>query len=122
VAADAHFLWVCRYVERNACRASLVERAQDWRWSSLWQRQNNADATWLSEWPVPEPRNWIEFLESPQTEAELQALRESVRRDRPFGDAEWQSRVLQEMNRLAKRPAGRPRRRMSSEKDSRPHS
>jgi hypothetical protein len=24
-------------VERNALRAGLVERAEDWRWSSLWR-------------------------------------------------------------------------------------
>ena len=34
---DDHFLTVCRYVERNACRANLVARAEDWRWGSLWR-------------------------------------------------------------------------------------
>jgi putative transposase len=38
VQANAHFLKVARYVERNALRAQLVERAEDWRWSSLWRR------------------------------------------------------------------------------------
>ena len=32
---DAHFTTVCCYVERNALRANLVKRAQDWRWCSL---------------------------------------------------------------------------------------
>lgn len=31
---DDHFLVVCRYVERNALRAGLVNRAEDWRWGS----------------------------------------------------------------------------------------
>ncbi len=35
---DPHFLTVCRYVERNALRAKLVRRAEDWRWGSLWRR------------------------------------------------------------------------------------
>jgi putative transposase len=34
---DSHFLTVCRYVERNALRAELVGRAEDWRWGSLWR-------------------------------------------------------------------------------------
>jgi putative transposase len=34
---DGHFLTVCRYVERNARRADLVERAEHWRWGSLWR-------------------------------------------------------------------------------------
>src|SRR5256885_16689856 len=35
---DEHFLCVSRYIERNALRANLVPRAEDWRWSSLWRR------------------------------------------------------------------------------------
>jgi hypothetical protein len=34
VQADDHLYAVLRYVERNALRAGLVQRAQDWRWSS----------------------------------------------------------------------------------------
>ena len=30
IQADEHFLSVCRYVERNALRARLAERAEDW--------------------------------------------------------------------------------------------
>ena len=40
VQADDHFYDVCRYVERNALRASLVRKAENWRWGSLWQREN----------------------------------------------------------------------------------
>lgn len=32
---DEHFIAVCRYVEQNPLRARLVERAEDWQWSSL---------------------------------------------------------------------------------------
>ena len=35
VQDDNHFLSVCRYVEQNPLRAKLVDRAEDWRWSSL---------------------------------------------------------------------------------------
>ena len=38
VQTDEHFDTVLRYVERNALRAGLVDRAEDWRWSSLWPR------------------------------------------------------------------------------------
>ncbi len=34
---DEHFFVVCRYVERNALRAGLVKRAEQWRWGSLWR-------------------------------------------------------------------------------------
>ncbi|MDH4083079.1 MAG: hypothetical protein OEV99_01655 [Nitrospira sp.] len=38
VQTDEHLLTVARYVERNALRAKLVRRAEDWKWSSLWRR------------------------------------------------------------------------------------
>ena len=44
VQSDEHFLTVCRYVERNALNASAVDRAEDWRWGSLWARQAKYDA------------------------------------------------------------------------------
>src|SRR5690349_16171191 len=60
VQADEHFLTVCRYVERNALRAKLVDRAEGWRWSSVGRReQGRALATvWLTDWPVARPRRW----------------------------------------------------------------
>src|SRR5881397_34989 len=39
VQSDEHLLTVCRYVERNALRAGLVARAEQWPWSSLWRRE-----------------------------------------------------------------------------------
>src|SRR5213079_76042 len=38
IQEDEHFLTVMRYAERNPLRANLVKRAEEWRWSSLWQR------------------------------------------------------------------------------------
>src|SRR5438128_5533372 len=77
VQEDEHFLTVCRYVERNALRAGLVQRAEDWRWSSLW-RHEHGDAkarSLLGQWPVPRPRRWADWVNEVQTEGELAALR-----------------------------------------------
>ena len=35
VQEDDHLRVVLRYIERNPLRAALVERAEDWRWSSI---------------------------------------------------------------------------------------
>ena len=61
VQDDGHFLTVCRYVERNALRAELVARAEDWRWGSLWRWRQPAEPApaWLSAWPIPRLRNWL---------------------------------------------------------------
>jgi putative transposase len=109
VAPDRHALWVCRYVERNAARARLVDRAEDWPWSSLWQRLHNPDsASWLAPWPVPRPADWLEYVNTPHTAAELESLRRAVRQCQPFGEADWQKAVRAQMGSLRNRPAGRP--------------
>ncbi len=50
-----HFFVVARHVERNAVRANLVDRVEDWRWGSLyrWVSQPEPDPKLLSARPVP---------------------------------------------------------------------
>ena len=112
VQHDAHFLKVARYVERNALRANLCERAEDWRWSSLWRQERGTaeEREFLSEWPVRRPPDWLARVNRPQSAAEEQALRLSVTRGRPFGDPDWQTKMAAKLG-LEKtfRPRGRPR-------------
>jgi hypothetical protein len=84
-----HFYQVVRYLERNALRANLVERAEHWLWSSLCPRRRESDGELLAAWPLPRPANWIDLVNEPQMEAELQALRHCVQRGTPFGDEDW---------------------------------
>jgi putative transposase len=110
IQEDEHYFTVCRYVERNALRANLVARAEDWRWSSLWHRHHATQAPWLSEGPLPLPADWIERVNEVQTEAELAALRRSVSRGAPFGDASWQERTANALGlQSAFRTRGRPK-------------
>lgn len=91
VQTDEYFLTVARYVERNALRAKLVGRAEDWQWSSGWRRTQGDPklTTWLSAWPVEPPRDWVARMNRPQTASEFEALRVSVQRGRPFGADAW---------------------------------
>ena len=117
IQADDHFLTVCRYVERNAMRAGLVRQAQDWRWSSLWRRERGAkeEKAILSAWPVPMPSDWLERVNWPQTLAEEEALRLSVKRGRPFGEEAWQRRCATDLRlESSLRAHGRPRKRSRS--------
>ncbi len=112
VQTDTHFLTVARYVERNALRAKLVRRAENWRWSSLWRRaQGNPKlTTWLSDWPVDRPWNWIARVNRPETGEELNALRLSVQRGRPFGEEGWVRRMAKRFGMESTlRPRGRPK-------------
>jgi len=110
VQEDDHFYTLCRYVERNALRANLVARAEDWRWSSLWHRCQATEVGWLSAWPLPMPENWLKYVNGAETENELAALRRCVLRGAPFGDEAWQEQTAEALRlQSALRPPGRPK-------------
>jgi len=109
VQADEHFLTVARYVERNALRAGLVAREEEWQWSSLWRRSQGNPA-FLSEWPMERPRQWVAQVNAPQNNVELESLRENANRGRPFGDTAWVVQVARHLGlESTLRPRGRPR-------------
>ena len=78
IEQDEHLLTVLRYVERNPLRANLVNRAENWAWSSLAWRQRGVRPAMLSDWPVPCPSEWIAHVNGVETEVELAALRRSI--------------------------------------------
>lgn len=112
IEQDGHCYTVLRYVERNALRAKLVARAEEWRWSSLWRRRHR-DAeplVALAAWPLPEPADWIKWVNQPETDAELAAVRGAVERGRPFGSEPWSQRVAKRLGLdYTLRPRGRPK-------------
>ena len=91
VQSDRHFLTLVRYVERNALRAGLVERADDWPWSSLHVRLfgDAKQKKLLSPWPVPEPQNYRQWLNPSQPKEELEKIRIAIERSRPYGSERW---------------------------------
>jgi putative transposase len=110
VSTDDHFLRVCRYVERNPLRAGLVERAEQWRWSSISQHEKLAACEIpLATWPAPRPSDWVTFVNTPQSDAELNAVRHAIKRAEPFGDDEWKELIKARLG-LVARKRGRPSR------------
>lgn len=112
VQTDTHFVTVVRYVERNPLRVGLVDRAEDWRWGSLWRReqQDEKARAFLTEWSVNRPRNWVTRVNQPETETELEAVRQSVQRGRPFGSEAWVARMAKRLGlESTLRPRGRPK-------------
>jgi putative transposase len=108
VQTGTHLLTLLRYVERNALRARLTDRAERWRWSSLWQRSNGSTEVPLTSSPVPLPADWIARVNEPQTVHELRAVRNAVARSYPFGDADWSTETATTLG-MTVRPRGRPR-------------
>ena len=112
VQDDEHFYTVCRYVEPNALRANLVRRAENWRWGSLhrWKRGTAKEKSLLAAWPLPRRAGWVDHVNAPQTDAELSALRCSVKRGCPFGDSSWSDRMVVKLGlESTLRPHGRPK-------------
>ena len=109
IELDEHLLAVLRYVERNALRAGLVRRAQDWRWCSLWRRSQGVEDGLLSEWPMEVPADWVRRVNRAQSAAELEALRTCVKRGRPCGAEAWTARMAKKLGlEYSLRPRGRP--------------
>jgi len=111
VQGDAHYLTLCRHVERNALRAGLVRRAEAWRWASLarWLDRSAAGPP-LSPWPTPRPRGWVERVNAPLGPAEEEALRRCISRGQPYGSIDWQAETAARLGlESTLRPRGRPK-------------
>ena len=110
IQQDPHLLTALRYVERNALRAGLVARAQDWAWSSvaLWSREDRP--AYLVEGPVQRGPNWVRDVNRPMGDRELAVLRQSVKRGAPFGALPWAQRMAVRLGlESTLRSRGRPR-------------
>jgi len=108
IQEDEHLLTVLRYIERNPLRAGLVDRAERWPWSSL-GAEAGGGAVALDPGPVARPAGWAAWVNEPMTEAEVESLRVSANRGRPYGAPEWAAVVARRLGlESSLRPRGRP--------------
>ncbi len=112
VQKDNYFLQLCRYIENNALRAKLVKRAENWRWSSLWRREQGTDKQkeLLSPWPIAIPSDYLEQVNGYLTEKELEYIRVSILKSRPYGDDNWMNKMVKNFGlEITLRQRGRPK-------------
>ncbi len=112
VETDDYFYQINRFAERNALRAKLVRRAEDWPWGSGWiSKYGTAEhRAMISDWPLPRPRKWLQYVNEPATTAELAALRKSCVRGTPYGSKDWVESTARQLGLEATlRPPGRPK-------------
>jgi putative transposase len=109
---DNHFLVLVRYVERNAKRANLISKAEDWKWSSVWRREhgNVKQKKILSSWPISISKDYLKYLNEPQKDDELKIIRKSINKNVPFGNDTWRDKIVDkyELGQTL-RGVGRPR-------------
>lgn len=78
IEGDGHLLTAMRYVEANPLRAGLVERAQAWEWSSLWDRlTGERDLLSRSPWSLPE--GWELIVNTPVQPLDLKMMRKPLK-------------------------------------------
>ena len=117
---DGHLWNAIAYVERNPVRARLVERAEEFRWSSAAGRLRSSSATvtarpgllntsaWAQRFSAEQ---WREVLvTSLEEEAFGRRLHEASRRGRPLGDEEFVKELERRSGRrLTPKAVGRPK-------------
>ena len=96
IQTNRYLLQIFRYVERNALRAKLVKRAEDWEWSSLHRREKGSieQKKLLSKWPIDIPADYIKIVNEAQTNVEVESLRYSVNKGKPYGSDGWVSKMI----------------------------
>lgn len=116
VQGSIYYFTVLRYVEGNPRRAGLVDRARQWRWSSLAGRLGGESPVVLSDGPFPMPSDWAKLVEAGD-EMHSEEIRNCIRRGRPYGDKEWVVKTAKEMGLdSALRPRGRPKKSQTRER------
>jgi putative transposase len=109
-ANDSHLSTVLRYVERNALRAGLVAKAEDWRYGSLFAALNSVGSVKLDASHQPRDVQWVARVNRPMSEKELASVRHSIRRGTPFGSKAWVSETAKKLDLTAStKPIGRPK-------------
>jgi putative transposase len=113
-------LAVCRvmaYVENNPVRAAMVERAEDFAWSSAGAHLGRIGGEamldmewWQSRWTA---ENWRGvLLERAESEQELRAIRRATYTGRPLGSKQFVAGLEEKLGRILEvRPGGRAKQR-----------
>jgi putative transposase len=111
VEMGGHFMTLVRYVERNAKRAGLAPRAEDWPWSSVHVRLfgKAEEKQMLSPWPVLEPPDYLKWLNHSQGKEEIAEIRQAIKRSRPYGSQNWTAKAVRQFGlESTTRSRGRP--------------
>jgi putative transposase len=114
---EQHLMAALRYVSLNPVRARLVERAQDWRWSSTSAHLRGKDDGLTALAPIRDrvPR-FADLLASDPEQDLFGQLRAAESIGRPLGDDRFLSRIERRTGRVLK-PAKRGPKPLEPESD-----
>ncbi len=111
VQQESYYITLMHYIEANALRAKLVKRAEDYMYASLYERlQRNRSL--LHEPYMDLQSDWPHYVNTQIVLHELDTIRNSVNRQSPLGDQEWQIEKASKLGLMATlNPRGRPTKR-----------
>ncbi|HEY5315489.1 MAG TPA: transposase [Pirellulales bacterium] len=119
VQNDEHLLTVLRYIEANPLRADIVNRAEDYPWSSYPTHGLGVASILLdplltyeelSPYAAVRQRRWAAMVHRPFEEHTLASIRRSNAMGLPYGEVAWVERLAKELGLdLTIRPRGRPK-------------
>lgn len=96
IDSDNYLLAVIKYVERNAVRAKLVRRCEEWRWGSAWMRIHGTSEQkkFLDEIPTELPDDYIKWINTEDKSDDLDMIRNSVNKSVPYGKELWVEKMV----------------------------
>jgi putative transposase len=101
---EAHAERALRHVELNPVRAKLVERAEQWAWSSARGHVRGKADGWTVPPPfLDDPAAWRGLLRRGMSDEETEAVRTCTRTGRPLGGARFVNRLERVLDRILKR-------------------
>jgi len=98
IQSNWRYLKALQYVEANPLKAGIVKTAEDWRWSSYYQRQNGGKPFPLNPGPVPIPKNWPQIVNKVMPEQERAQVINCIKRGCPYGEEDWAEKTAKELN------------------------
>lgn len=112
IEEDVHLLTALKYIERNPVRAKLSKICEDYLYGSARLRKYGSaeQKKLLADSPVDLPRNYIRWINEPESLKELEQLRTSIHRNSPFGNDAWVDHIITKYElESTVRSQGRPR-------------
>ena len=109
---ETHMHSAVRYVERNPLRAGMVERAEDYPWSSAAVHCGLRCEPWLADIPALSEQvdDWSAWLRGEDEDAAIAALRRHTSTGRPLGNATFLNLLETLLGRTVRpRKPGRPK-------------
>ena len=89
---------------------SNVQRTGDGGLCTVGFSRVNLGHGYCPPWPLPRSANWIRRVNEPLDDEELDAVRWSIRRNSPFGQANWVESIARRLDlKSIPRPRGRPK-------------